>query len=170
MFEAGDAIVHPVRGAGVVVCIEKRRWRGSSERYYRIKLLGQPNTSFLMIPVKVAETVGMRRAIPPSELKRVWRVLRADPNKLPKDHNERYKVVEERLHIGDIFQVAEAVRDMAWRKQREGRMTTRGKQMYDEGVDLLAGEVAATQDIALVDAEAQIRERLWKIVSPTTAM
>ncbi|OQY22347.1 MAG: hypothetical protein B6I35_06215 [Anaerolineaceae bacterium 4572_32.2] len=158
MFEAGDAIVHPVRGAGVVVCIEKRRWRGSSERYYRIKLLGQPNTSFLMIPVKVAE------------LKRVWRVLRADPNKLPKDHNERYKVVEERLHIGDIFQVAEAVRDMAWRKQREGRMTTRGKQMYDEGVDLLAGEVAATQDIALVDAEAQIRERLWKIVSPTTAM
>jgi len=169
MFKSGDAIVHPVRGAGMVVRVEERQWRGASVLYYRIELLGQPGTS-LMIPVEVAETVGLRRAIPPSELKQVWRVLRADPNTLPSEHKERYQVIEERLHVGKIFQVAEVVRDMAWRKQREGKLTTRGKQMYEEGVKLLAGEVAATQGIDLVDAEAQIRERLWKIVSPTAAM
>jgi len=168
-FKAGDAIVHPIRGAGVVVRIEKRQWRGNRARYYRIELLGQHGTS-LMIPVKAAEKMGLRRAVSQSELKQVWRVLCADPNTLPTEHNKRYQVIEARLHAGDIFQVAEAVRDMAWRKQEGGRLTTRGKQMYEEGVKLLAGEVAATQGIALVDAEAQIRDRLWKIVSPTTAM
>ena len=169
MFKAGDAIVHPVRGAGVVVRIEKRRWRGSNARYYRIKLLGHPGTS-LMVPVQVAEKMGLRRAIPQSKLKLVWRVLRDDPNTLPTDHNKRYQVIEERLHAGSVFQVAEAVRDMAWRKQQEGKLTTRGKQMYDEGVKLLAGEVAATQGTALADAETELRERLWEIVSPVAAM
>lgn len=169
MFKAGDAIVHPVRGAGMVVRVEERQWRGKSALYYRIELLGHPGTS-LMIPVEVAKTVGLRRAIPRSKLKQVWRVLRADPNTLPTEHNERYQVIEERLHAGDIFQVAEAVRDMAWRKHQGSKLTTRGKQMYDEGVKLLAAEVAVTQGVALADADTEIRERLWGILSSATAM
>ncbi len=169
MFKVGDAIVHRVRGAGMVVRVEERQWRGANALYYRIELLGQPGTS-LMIPVEVAETVGLRCAIPPSELKHVWRVLRADPNTLPVEHKERYQVIEERLHVGDIFKVAEVVRDMAWRKQRGSKLTTRGKQMYEDGVKLLAGEVAATRGIALADAEAEVRERLWKILSSATVV
>ncbi|OQY23587.1 MAG: hypothetical protein DRI77_11135 [Chloroflexi bacterium] len=170
MFKAGDAIVHPIRGVGVVMHIEERQWRGSSEQYYRIELLGRPTTSFLTIPIKVAEKMGLRRVIPLSELKQVWRVLCANSNALPDDRNKRYEVIEERLHGGDIFQVAEVVRDMAWRKQQEGKITTRGKQMYDEGMGLLAGEIAVTRGIALTDAETQIRERLLKAMSPPAAM
>ncbi len=159
MLKAGDAIVHPVRGAGVVVRIEERQWRGRSDLYYRIKLLGEPASS-LMIPINVAETIGLRRAIPQSKLNQVWHVLRADPNTLPADHNERYQALEEKIHAGDPFQVAEAVRDMAWRQQHEGGLTTRGKRIYEEGMRVLVGEIAAAQGIDIVDAEAQIRMRL----------
>ncbi len=165
MFKAGDAIVHPVRGAGVVVCIEERQWRGSKNQYYRIKLLSQP-TSSLMIPISAAETLGLRRAIPQSKLKQVWRVLRADPGSLPADHKERYQMLEDKLHAGDVLQVAEAMRDMTWRRQKEGNLTTRGKRMYEEGMMLLAGEIAAAQDIDLTDAEAQVRDRLMENLSP----
>jgi len=169
MFQTGDAIVHPVRGAGVVVCIEERRWRGSNNLYYRIKLLGHPSSS-LMIPISTAETIGLRRAISRSNLNRVWRVLCADPGILPTDHKERYQVLEGKLHAGDVLQVAEAVRDMTWRRQRQGSLTTRGKQMYEEGMMLLAGEIAASQDIDLTAAEAQIRAKLSKRLSPATVM
>ncbi|MDY7076272.1 MAG: CarD family transcriptional regulator [Chloroflexota bacterium] len=164
VFKVGDAIVHPVRGAGVVVCIEERQWRGSNNLYYRIKLLGQPASS-LMVPISAAETIGLRHAIPRSQLSRVWRVLRADPKILPSDHKERYQVLEDQLHAGNVLQVAAAVKDMAWRKQQEGNLTTRGKRMYDEGMMLLAGEIAATQDIDLTDAEAQIRAKLSESLS-----
>ena len=168
MFKTGDAIVHPVRGAGVVLCVEERQWRGSSELYYRIKLLGQPGTS-LMVPVTVVETIGLRRAIPQSNLNQVWHVLHNDPETLPADHKERYQLLEDKLHAGDVLQVAGAVRDMAWRRQREGNLTTRGKRMYDEGMMLLAGEIAATQGIDLTDAEAQIRAKLAESLLPATA-
>jgi len=169
MFKAGDAVIHPVRGAGIVIRIEERQWRGSNDLYYRIRLLGQPDIG-LMIPVGVAKTIGLRSAIPPSRLERVWRVLRADPNTLPTDHKKRHQVVKEKLHAGDVFQAAEAVRDMAWRQQREGSLTTVGKQMYKEGMMLLAGEIAAAQGIELADAEVQVRARLNESLSPTIAM
>lgn len=159
MFKAGDPVVHPVRGAGVVVCVEERQWRGTNDKYYRIKLLGQPASS-LMVPISVAKTIGLRRAIPQSELDRVWQVLCADPEALPADHRERYELLESKLYAGDVLQIAEAVRDMAWRQRREGSLTTRGKRIYKEGMMLLAGEVAATQGMALHDAEAQIRAKL----------
>jgi len=169
MFKVGDTIVHPIRGAGVVTHIEERQWRGSSDLYYRIRLLSQPDTK-LMIPISTAETLGLRRAIPRSKLKRVWRVLRAGPNTLPTEHNKRYQVLKERLHAGDVFQVAEAVRDIAWRRQQNGRLTTRGQRMYEEGMKLLAGEIAAAQGIDLNDAEAQVAQRLRENLSPTPTM
>lgn len=168
-FKTGDPIVHPIRGAGVVVCVEERQWRGSSNLYYRIKLLGHPSSS-LMIPFSTAETIGLRRAILQSNLNRVWHVLCADPGQLPTDHKERYQVLEDKLHAGDVLKVAEAVRDMAWRRQQKGSMTTRGKQMYDEGMMLLAGELAASQDIQVMDAEAQVRAKLDESLSSTVVM
>jgi CarD family transcriptional regulator len=168
-FKTGDAIVHPVRGAGIVMRIEERRWRGSNNLYYRIKLLGQPASS-LMIPISNAATIGLRRAISLSSLNQVWQVLCATPGILPTDHKERYQVLEGKLHAGDVLQVAEAVRDMTWRRQQEGNLTTRGKQMYEEGMMLLAGELAATQDIDMTDAEAQIRDKLSESLPSTLMM
>ena len=168
MFKTGDAIVHPFRGAGFVVRIEERQWRGNNNLYYRIKLLGGHPSSSLMIPVSTAKTIGLRRAIQQSNLNRVWRVLCADPGILPTNHKERYQVLEDKLHTGDVLKVAGAVRDMTWRRQREGSMTTRGKQMYDKGMMLLAGELAASQDISVTDAEAQIRAKLDESMLPAT--
>jgi len=169
MFKAGDAIIHPVRGAGVVVRVEERQWRGSNDLYYRIKLLGQPGTR-LMIPVCAAKTLGLRRVIPQSKLNKVWRVLRAAPRTLPADHKERCKLLDDKLHTGDVFQVAEVVRDMAWRQQRKGHLTTTGKRRYEEGMRILTGEIAAVQGVDLDDAEVQVSVTLRESLSPTTVM
>ena len=158
-FKTGDAVVHPIRGAGVVEWVEERRWRGDCDVYYKINLLGQPGTK-VMIPQDAAEQIGLRPAISRAKLKDVWGVLSDDPEKLPTDHKVRYKVLEEKLHTGDVFELAEAVRDMAWRRQEKGHLTTTGRRLYDEGVKLLAGEVAAVQGVDVVDAEVQVKTRL----------
>ena len=164
MFQAGDAIVHPVRGAGVVERIEEREWHGSSNQYYRIKLLGQPGTS-LMIPVSAAGRIGLRRAASRTRLKQVWRVLGGEPEELPAEHKVRYALLYEKLHAGDVLQVAEAVRDMAWRRKREGNLTTQGKRIYEEGMRILSGEIAASQATEIADAESEVREKLTEILA-----
>jgi CarD family transcriptional regulator len=166
MFKAGDAIVHPIRGAGVVERVEERHWRGSDDLYYRINLLNQPGTK-LMVPTGAAEALGLRRAIPLSELNKVWHVLLAIPNELPTKHKIRYQLLDDKLHTGDVFQVAEVVRDMAWRRQRKGHLTITGKRKYEEAISILAGEIAAVQDSDMDDAEAQIQAKLVESLSST---
>ena len=169
MFKAGDKIIHPIRGAGVVVQVEKRDWHGSSDLYYRIRLLSQDGVS-VMVPVQSAKKIGLRRAISQSRIKQVWRVLGDDPEKLPTNHKKRYQLVKGKLHAGDVFLVTEVVRDMAWRQQQQGNLTTVGKRLYEEGVALLAGEIAAAQGIDLTAAEMQIKARLTEGPPPAAAV
>ena len=123
-----------------------------------------------MVPAKTAEEIGLRPAMSQTKLKKMWRVLCGDPRKLPKDHKDRYAVIEEKLHTGDAFEVAEAVRDMAWRRKQEGKLTTKGKRIYEEALMLLAGEIAAVQEIEMEEAEGQVYARLQERLSPTSAV
>lgn len=167
-FKAGDTVIHPIRGAGVVIGVEERQWRGRSEMYYRIQLLSSPE-SRLLIPTSFAEEIGLRHVIPQSKLEQVWGVLLADPGTLPTDHEERYALLGAKLNTGDVLQVAEVVRDMAWKQRNKGHLTMRGKQMYNDGMMLLAGEIAIVQDVERTDAEAEIRTKLNSSFSPSTA-
>ena len=167
-FTTGDAIVHPVRGAGVVERIVERTWHGNAELYYRIRLLGQSGT-MLMVPTSVAEKLGMRCAISRADMRQLWCVLLAAPGNLPDKYKELRQFLQGKLGTGDIFQVAEAVRDMAWR-QRKTHLSATIKQLYEEGIRLLVGEIAAARGIEFVDAEKQVRARLREHLSSVTVM
>jgi CarD family transcriptional regulator len=166
-FKSGDAVVHPIRGAGVVVDVKERKWHGEKDRYYTIRLLGQPATK-LMVASNAAKALGLRRVLSPSRMKRLWGVLLGDPERLPDEHKERYQVLKDKLGTGNVFQVAEVVRDMAWRQHQKGRLTTVGKRMYDDGIMLLASEIAAVQGIDFADAEQKLRLRLTENLSSDT--
>jgi CarD family transcriptional regulator len=163
MFERGDAIVHPIRGAGVVTDIEERPWRGDSSLYYKIKLLGQDPSISLRVPVEEADSIGIRYAIPKSQVEQIWQVLFSSPDKLPSNHKTRYKFLKEKLHAGDVLQVAEVVRDLTWRQQKKDHLTTRGKRVYEEGIGFLSGEIAAAQNIDIMEADMKIRTKLREI-------
>ena len=167
-FKTGDAVFHPVRGAGMVTGIQDRKRDGEERSYYTIELLGHPGTK-LMVPTNAAKEIGLRHAMSQTKLKKVWRVLRGDPTMLPKDHKDRYEVIQERLDTGDASEVAEAVRDMAWRRHREGKLTTRGKRIFEEAMMLLAGEIAAVQEIDVEEAEGQVRTQLRERLAPASA-
>ena len=52
MFKVGDAIMHPIRGAGIIMDLMKRQWHGNDEMYYKVKLLSHPGSN-LMIPTRI---------------------------------------------------------------------------------------------------------------------
>jgi CarD family transcriptional regulator len=165
VFKVGDKVFHPIHGAGLVVEVKERRSLGPPKRYYSIELLSQPKT-LLMVPVGNAQEIGLRSSMPSSDLKQVWTVLRAAPETLPSDHEQRYELLRDRLRGGDTMEIAAALRDMAWREGQERRLTKQGKRLYDESLALLAGEIAITRDEELSTAEAQIMDTLRECVTP----
>jgi RNA polymerase-interacting CarD/CdnL/TRCF family regulator len=104
------------------------------------------STTMLMIPTSVAEKLGMRCAISQSDIKRLWRILLATPRSLPDRYKDLRYLLQGKLGTGDIFQVAEAVRDMVWR-QWKNHLSATAKRLYEEGIRLLVGEIAAARGI-----------------------
>ena len=155
MFQVGEMVVHPGYGAGKVIDVEKLSCLGSDKRYYSIKLLDGSETQ-VWVPVLEAEERGVRRPIALSQLGEVWRLLRAKPNTLPIDHQQRYGVVRQRMEDGDILQIAVALRDLSWKDQHVSSLTSEGKRLYDRGMKLLASEVALVQGDERDDVETQI--------------
>ncbi|MFP4344693.1 MAG: CarD family transcriptional regulator [Anaerolineales bacterium] len=160
MFKEGDAVVHPTHGAGVIKSIKERTTpKGKTKKYYTIQLRAQMNTQVL-IPVKQAKKIGLRRAIDEKDLAQVWQVLQSEPQSLPDENKARYQIIQDKLDSMDVLQVAEVVRDLVWRQEEEEKLKTRGRNLYRKGLRFLISEVAAAQGISLTDAEAQVRAHL----------
>jgi RNA polymerase-interacting CarD/CdnL/TRCF family regulator len=169
MFEKGDRVVHPGYGAGVVDEIKALKFLGNKrKRYYAIHLLAEPETT-VMVPVRDEDKVGLRPPISQARLGRVWQALRSDPHRLPKDYKKRQALLAEKLEDATAVEVAKVLRDLAWRRERKGQFTIRGKQLYERGMDLLAGEVASSQGIGLSDAKFKISNLLDSSVSTSAA-
>ena len=159
MFQVGDVVIHPGYGAGTVVEIEKLQFLGSDKPYYSIELSDGSKTR-VWVAVRDAGKKGVRYPTLKSQLDRIWSVLRAGPETLSSDHKERYELLREKLRGGDVFRIAEVVRDMFWKDQRSRNWTIEGKRLYEKGLVFLASEVAAVQGCDSAAAEAIVLDIL----------
>ena len=159
MFEIGDMVVHPTHGAGQVISLDEYQVGGAGKQYYKIQPLA-PTDLTVMVPIENAERIGLRAVIAEAEVDRLWAILTSAPETLPDDHNRRRELLEGKLRQSDAYQTAEVVRDLVGRQQAQNRLTEKGSQLLERGVQSLAGEIAAARGGELVETTMQIWARL----------
>ncbi len=169
MFKVGDAVVHPNHGAGVIEEIRERTTtKGKTKRYYNIKLRTQTQT-YIMVPVKKAEKIGLRKAMTEEEVGQVWEVLKSPPESLPENAKTRHSLLREKLETLDILAVAEIIRDLEARQAAGERLRAKERNLHRKGWRLLTGELATVLGMKLKEVEAEIRSRLRAGEAPTAA-
>ena len=136
-FEAGDHVVYPHHGAGVVQRKESKELLGEERDYLTIKILHNDMT--VMVPCENAHLAGLRRVIGPQEVEKVIGVLTGELSEMPKNWNRRFKYNREKIKTGDVFEIAEVVRNLAIREWEKG-LSTGEKQMYTRAKKILASE------------------------------
>jgi RNA polymerase-interacting CarD/CdnL/TRCF family regulator len=75
-------------------------------------------------------------------------------------------LLDEKLSSGDALKIAEAVRDLAWRRENGHTLTIHGRRLYKKGMAYLAGEVASVQDSSFLEAEVLITRTLDQGLHP----
>jgi CarD family transcriptional regulator len=136
-FQIGDNVVYPHHGAGVVLKRESRDMMGESKDYLTIKILHNDMT--VMVPCENAEVAGLRRVIDEDAVRRVIDVLTGEVSEMPKNWNRRFKYNREKIKTGDVYELAEVVRNLAIREWEKG-LSTGEKQMYTRAKKILASE------------------------------
>ena len=101
------------------------------------------------------DELGMRPVMSRAELARVLDVLGGMPRLLVKDFKIRQEQIREKLATCHPIQIAEAVRDLTWRKQ-DTHLTKIDEDLLRQGRALLAGEIAVATDTKSFDAQDAI--------------
>ena len=136
-FEVGDNVVYPHHGAGVVLKRETKDLLGEKRDYLTINILH--NNMTVMVPCENAHRAGLRRVIDEEQVKKVIGVLTDEVSEMPKNWNRRFKHNREKIKTGDVFELAEVVRNLAIREWEKG-LSTGEKQMYTRAKKILASE------------------------------
>ncbi len=152
-FGEGDNVVYPHHGAGVVLKKESKELLGEKRDYLTIKILHNDMT--VMVPCENAHRAGLRRVIGEDDVKRVIDVLTGEVSDMPKNWNRRFKYNREKIKTGDVFELAEVVRNLAIREWEKG-LSTGEKQMYTRAKKILASEFMYARDTDAEGAEEYI--------------
>jgi CarD family transcriptional regulator len=138
LFEVGDKVVYPHHGAGTVVKKEKREILGQTREYLTIQILHNDMT--VNVPVENAEQVGLRTVIDEDLVNTVVKALTAGESEMPKTWNRRFKHNRDKMKTGDIFELAEVVKNLSLRDHEKG-LSTGEKQMFVKAKKILASEL-----------------------------
>ena len=139
-YRVGDTVVYPHHGAAVIEKREDREVGGKSREYLVLRLTYGDLT--LMVPADSCDEVGIRSVVSKKQVEEVLAILREPEGKAPKNWSRRFKANYEKLRSGDIFQVAEVVRNLATRDVDNG-LSAGEKRMLNKSRQILLSELAA---------------------------
>ena len=157
MYKVGDKVVYPHHGAGTVVKKETRTILGQEREYLTIKILHNDMT--VNVPTENADRVGLRKVIDEEMVVRVVKVLHGNGTKMPKNWNRRFKYNRDKMKTGDIFELAEVVRNLSLRDQEKG-LSTGEKQMFVKAKKILASELMYAKSMDEDDAAVWLDDEL----------
>ena len=156
-FELGDQVVYPHHGAGKVLKKEEMEMLGETREYLTIKILHNDMT--VRVPTENAAIAGLRRVIDEETVQKVLDVLRDKVSEMPKNWNRRFKHNRDKIKTGDIYELAEVVRNLSLRESEKG-LSTGEKQMYTRSKKILASELMYALDKDEEEAENYLDELL----------
>lgn len=155
MFKIGDKVVYPMHGAGVVEAIEEREILGESKQYYVLRLpIGNMK---VMVPTSSGEEVGLRGVIDQEEVQKVFGLLKDEVTSMPVNWNRRYRANLEKIKSGNIYEVAEVVRNLACRDRERG-LSSGEKRMLESARQILISELVLATELEEEKARTMLDE------------
>jgi CarD family transcriptional regulator len=138
LFNVGDVVVYPLHGAGVIEQIDERQIEGIRKKYL-ILSLSQGNLK-VTVPAEKTDEVGLRNVISKREVMQVINTLKEESTPMPSNWNHRFKKNHDKLRSGDVYEVAEVVRNLTLRDKEKG-LSAGEKRMLQQAKDILISEI-----------------------------
>lgn len=153
MFNVGDKIVYPNHGAGTIIAIDIKEILGEEKKYYIMQLpIGEMK---VMIPVDKIDEIGIRNVISEEEADEVLAMLKGEKSKMSQNWNRRFRANMEKIKTGDIYEVAEVVRNLTIRDNEKG-LSTGEKKMLNNSRQILISELVLSKGIEEEEVEELI--------------
>lgn len=156
-YEVGTTLVYPHHGAVTITDLTTRTIKGIPTQYMTLQVHG--SELVIQAAVDKAADLGVRDVIDTAGVKKVYTLLRAGQVDEAGNWSRRFKNNQAKMVSGDVYKVAEVVRDV-WRRDQDKGISAGEKAMLGRARQILISELALARDISTDDAEAELLEVL----------
>ena len=146
----GDRVVYPNQGVCRVTSVESKEVAGQTLTFVTMKR--EEDGAVVMVPEAKVRSIGLRKVAGRPEVDRVFTFLRSDSDKANLDWKQRARTNVERMSQGGLMGLAEVVKGLQVLSELRP-LPTKERELYDNARHLLVAELAASLDLAEVDAE-----------------
>ncbi len=160
-FAVGDKVVHPQHGAATIAKKIKQEFNGEKRDYYVLDIATEQLT--VLVPIDGMEDL-IRPVITKTAARNVLKSLKDEPEEAGSNWSRWYKVLNEKMTSGDIFQVAEVVRDLTFAQQTKG-ISPALKRMLSKARLTLTSELAFSLQIEEEEAGKRL-DRALPVIEP----
>lgn len=150
MLDIGNKVVYPMHGAGVIEAIEEREVLGESHKYYVLSM--SYGGMRVLIPVNNVDKCGLREIIEKDEIREVEDVLRQPASIDSTSWNRRFNANLSKIKSGNIFDVAEVVRNLM-QQDKIKKLSTAERRLLSTARHILVSEIvlACSKDLETVE-------------------
>ena len=152
-------MVHPQHGAATIQTKVRQEFGGKKQDYFVLDIATEQLT--VMVPLDKVDDL-IRPVISKTKSRDVLKSLKGEPEEAGSNWSRWYKVLNEKMTSGDIFQVAEVVRDLSYAQQTKG-ISPALKRMLSKARLTLSSELAFSLEIDEEEAIKRLDRALPKI-------
>lgn len=149
MYSAGDKILYPMHGAGIIRQVRKVEILGETKEYYLLRV--PCGDMEVMIPVDSCDDIGVRPVVTQEEIDEAISVLGKQSTHMSGNWNKRYRENMDKIKSGNILSVAEVVRNLT-RNDRRNSLSAGEKKMLSNARKILQSEIMLVKDVTKEDA------------------
>lgn len=146
-FAEGDRVVYPNHGAGCISGVEEKTILGEVRRYYVVYL---PDSE-LTVSIPAEGDTGLRACADDESVEEALAALGDDVTEMPSNWNHRLKHNQGKIKSGEIYQVAEVVRNLSRFNSANG-LSTGERTMLMKARQILTSEVALVRNVEADEA------------------
>ena len=155
-YRKGDYVVHIHHGVAHISDIQTLKHFGEEDKYY---VLDFPAEEMVVsIPTNKA-LYTLRPLISKAQTTQLVDKLKSKPQEQEPNWSRWYKVLQEKMQSGDVFQVAEVVRDLNYANQTKG-ISPALKKMINRAREALVTEIQYSMDLDIKTAKSTIGRAL----------
>jgi CarD family transcriptional regulator len=159
-FAVGDKVVYPHHGAATIIKKQKLDVGGEKRDYFILEIATDQLT--VSVPADSAVELGVRPVISRNKARQVFATLRSEPQEAGSNWSRWYKVLTEKINSGDIFQVAEVIRDLDYAQKIKG-ISPALKRMLAKARLIIISELQFSLKISEEEAIKKLERALPKI-------
>lgn len=152
-FKVNEYAVYPAHGVGKIVEIQTTKIMNQDYSCYLIFFEKEKLT--IKVPIANSQRIGLRRIVSKSQMEEVLGILRSGIKKLKGMWSRRAQEYETKINSGDIFMLAEVLRDLT-RDIEDSERSYSERIIYETAIFRLASEYAIIFNTDIESAKEKI--------------